>query len=314
MLVGTKHAAWHSQVVPHEIFSIGIIMTQYLVYQLIDPRDGLPFYIGFAKDPQRPYNHLKEYNRWQKGYKLKTPNYHKLGRIKDILAEGFDYTVQIVCTFDTADAAYDKEVELIAHYGRSDLGTGILTNMSAGGKGLINPNDEVREAIRAKNKRPLKEKWSQESLSNWYEIMTEKMQSEEYKNNLRVWGTKGAAHIKEKGWSIEAINQRIETRREKNNFSDMSACNTPESITKRVNTRKANGGFSIDTSACHTDDSKFKRERTKIINLIARVESHYNCKFSFSLLRVAKKDKITYVQESTLRRYLNVDEQQNYSE
>jgi hypothetical protein len=55
-------------------------------------------------------------------------------------------------------------------------------------------------------------------------------------------GKKGAIHIKENGWSQDAITKRVATRKRTNGYStDMSACHTEEAIKKRVNTRNSNG-------------------------------------------------------------------------
>jgi hypothetical protein len=47
--------------------------------------------------------------------------------------------------FEIESDAFNKEIMLIAHYGRRDLGTGILTNMTDGGEGRVNPSKESRE-------------------------------------------------------------------------------------------------------------------------------------------------------------------------
>jgi len=49
----------------------------------------------------------------------------------------------------TEDEAYIAEMMLIAAYGRKDLGTGCLRNMSDGGKGGLNPSQETRKLQRS---------------------------------------------------------------------------------------------------------------------------------------------------------------------
>ena len=44
----------------------------------------------------------------------------------------------------TDKEAKDLEIELISKYGRKDLGTGILRNLTNGGEGLSNPSKDVR--------------------------------------------------------------------------------------------------------------------------------------------------------------------------
>lgn len=289
-------------------------MNQYSVYQLVDPRNNTPYYIGFAKNPDRPYSHLKEYQRWIRGKKLKHPNYFKLARIRDIIAAGHEYVAEIIVSFTTSDEAYNKEVELITKHGRLDLGTGILTNMNAGGKGLINPSPEVRARIAEGNRRPLKEKWSAESYAAWTETRKLMLADPAYIKKLQEDGRKNASRIIENGWSKEAIAKRIQTRKNTSGFcTDMSACHTKDAIARRVITRRAASGFSSDTSACHTVDARFKREKTKILAIINKIQTHYQESFSLTLLNKARRDRFTYLQDSSVRKYLTEEEITCYS-
>jgi|10_taG_2_1085330.scaffolds.fasta_scaffold183370_2 hypothetical protein len=72
--------------------------------------DGTPYYIGKGtKD--RAYN---------KNHRIKTPSKNRIKILQDGL---------------TNDEAMIEEIRLISLYGRKDLGTGILRNMTAGGDG-----------------------------------------------------------------------------------------------------------------------------------------------------------------------------------
>jgi len=47
----------------------------------------------------------------------------------------------------TEQEAHNLEIELIAKFGRKDLGTGILNNKTNGGEGLSNPSAETRKKL-----------------------------------------------------------------------------------------------------------------------------------------------------------------------
>lgn len=51
-------------------------------------------------------------------------------------ANKYGYTVEIIHDNLTEQEAFDKEVELIRKYGRRNIGTGILTNLTDGGEGV----------------------------------------------------------------------------------------------------------------------------------------------------------------------------------
>ena len=95
----------------------------YYVYELIDPRVNLPFYVGKGKD-KRVYFHLCEKSR------AKSDNFKKFDKIKKIRKEGYEPEVKIVQYFEDENDAYEYEEKLIKTYGRRDIDEGgILTNI-----------------------------------------------------------------------------------------------------------------------------------------------------------------------------------------
>lgn len=95
----------------------------YYVYELIDPRVNLPFYVGKGKD-NRVYFHLSEKSR------AKSDNQRKFNKIQKIRECGYEPEIKIVKYFDIEEDAYFYEESLIEKYGRIryDEG-GILTNI-----------------------------------------------------------------------------------------------------------------------------------------------------------------------------------------
>lgn len=94
-------------------------MNEYYVYGHYVPGEDTPFYIG--KGRGRRYKKTDGRNKWWRhivnkhGYEVK------------FLHEGL-----------TEEDALNKEIELIKYYGRRDIGTGILVNLTDGGDGVIN--------------------------------------------------------------------------------------------------------------------------------------------------------------------------------
>ncbi len=95
----------------------------YYVYELIDPRVNLPFYVGKGKG-NRVYFHLSEQSR------AKSDNFKKFDKIKKIRKEGYEPQIKIVEYFENENDAYDYEEQLIKKYGKRDIDEGgILTNI-----------------------------------------------------------------------------------------------------------------------------------------------------------------------------------------
>ena len=90
----------------------------WFLYRHIRLDTNIPFYIGIGKDKTRPGS--KKYRNiiW-KGIVGKT-----------------DYSVEILFENLSKENAVKKEIEFIALYGRRDIETGCLSNMTSGGEGV----------------------------------------------------------------------------------------------------------------------------------------------------------------------------------
>ena len=103
----------------------------YYVYVWYDPRNGSPIYVGKGteKGTSEPY-------RFKRAHRNHTNGNAFLGKVlRAMRREGFAHVVRIHCCFIEEWAAFDEEIKLIAEYGRRDLGTGTLCNLTEGGEG-----------------------------------------------------------------------------------------------------------------------------------------------------------------------------------
>jgi len=98
---------------------------KYYLYRHISHQTGKPFYIGIGKKLKEVYRkYSTEYGR----------AHLKHGRTEEwyeIAKQGYDVEILFEC--NSQIDIKQKEVEFIALYGRIDIGTGILVNMSPGG-------------------------------------------------------------------------------------------------------------------------------------------------------------------------------------
>lgn len=79
-----------------------------------------------------------------------TPSYAGKGKERRAFRRGAPPLDRIILQyFESEQDALDAERFLIAFYGRKDLGTGCLRNLTDGGDGLLSPSPQVREKMRA---------------------------------------------------------------------------------------------------------------------------------------------------------------------
>lgn len=110
------------------------INDKFYVYGLWDKHKNKLFYIGKTNTPNdRLVDHLTE----AKNSISNTTANFKARKICKILIDGGDIELRLLYGFGNEQDAHKKEIELIKFYGRRNNKTGILTNLTDGGEGLI---------------------------------------------------------------------------------------------------------------------------------------------------------------------------------
>lgn len=108
------------------------MLPKYYVYHYRDPRNNELIYVGKGCG-----------NRYRVHLKLRRKS-HFTSRIKAIINDGFIPIITVVKRFDEEELALLVECEMIALYGRRDLGTGPLLNETDGGEGGAGISPELR--------------------------------------------------------------------------------------------------------------------------------------------------------------------------
>lgn len=119
-------------------------MNDFYVYTYTVPGEEKPFYVGKGRGDRSRY-HLRP-TMLRRG---KTLLYHKL---RKMLAAGIEPLIEVVRDGLTEHEAFEIERSLIAQYGRRSLGTGVLCNLTDGGDGASNPDDDVRRRMSESHK------------------------------------------------------------------------------------------------------------------------------------------------------------------
>lgn len=108
-------------------------MSKHFVYIYYD--HDTPFYVGMGFGI-RHTDHIRYAQRAIDTNAQRNRLSHKLNKIIKIMSEGRMPRIELVDQGLTVDQARDRERELIAQYGRADLGLGPLTNLTNGGDGV----------------------------------------------------------------------------------------------------------------------------------------------------------------------------------
>jgi hypothetical protein len=159
------------------------IYNSFFVYELYDETKKEPFYVGKAAYPHRPYEHIEE----AYGTRISIKNRHKLNTIKKIVKENHNILIKIVFSSTDEQSALDEEIRLIALYGRKDLKTGILTNMTNGGDGItghIHSQHSRKKISEALKNRPKEIRRQAAEKIKGHTFNKGRILSEEHKNKI----------------------------------------------------------------------------------------------------------------------------------
>jgi hypothetical protein len=178
------------------------------IYQHRRKDTNLIFYIGIAKNSDKKY---------KRAYSTKKRN-----AIWNSIVSRFDYNVEIIEDNLTWEEACEKEKFWISFYGRIDLKTGTLANLTSGSEGLHDASDITRDKMRS---RMLGSKLSEETKIKMGKSRKGRIVTEETRKKISASNTgkpkSGIPWNKGKSLSEDHI-QKL-----KDNHRDVSGSNNP---------------------------------------------------------------------------------------
>ena len=116
------------------------MINKYYLYRHIKP-NGETFYIGISSNLKRPYEKKARTILWKR------------------IVNKYGYEVQILKQDLSKEEACELEELLISWYGRIDIKTGILCNMTDGGEGVLNKSLETKQKISEAQKGEKNHRW-----------------------------------------------------------------------------------------------------------------------------------------------------------
>jgi len=160
-------------------------LGKYYLYRYIRLDKNEPFYIGIGK--------TKNYKRAYEKYKCD----RSLFWFK--ITEKTNYRIDILLDNLTKQEAVKKEIEFIKLYGRKNLKTGSLVNLTDGGDGVNNikwsedSKNKLRLKMLGKNNHQFGKKQSQETKDKRIKSLTGKKRTNEQKRNQSLKNTQSKA-------------------------------------------------------------------------------------------------------------------------
>jgi hypothetical protein len=104
------------------------MIGEFYLYRHIRLDTNEPFYIGIGTKRKKYNTHKLEYAR--------AYVYSRRSKFWNSIIAKTDYRVEIMFESDNYETIKEKELEFIELYGRRDVGTGSLVNLTNGGEGI----------------------------------------------------------------------------------------------------------------------------------------------------------------------------------
>lgn len=239
--------------------------NKYYVYRHVRLDTNVPFYIGIGSKREK-------YNTFQSEYQRA---FSKLNRNKywKFIVNKHGYKVDILFESNDRFVIQEKEKEFILLYGRQDLKTGTLVNMTDGGDGMNGITDEV------------KSKMSQKAINRFSKEEERLKQSERTKNAYKNENFLALKRKQSKDmWQNPSIREKLvqaskdkwqnPEHKEKMSKIRKEVFNTPEHKEKLKNiSRELNGVLVVDKetgifynslpSACEAVNISYKLEKSR---------------------------------------------------
>jgi hypothetical protein len=150
-----------------------------IVYRHIRLDTNEPFYIGIGITEKRAYNRINRSNYWKR------------------IVSKTEYRVDILFDDLSKEEACEKEKEFILLYGRVDLGTGTLVNLTSGGQ-YTKHSDETKMKISERHKGRIHTDEAKKNMLEGQRKRTDirKPCSDETRSKMRIAST-GRKHTEE---------------------------------------------------------------------------------------------------------------------
>lgn len=220
-------------------------MKEYYVYRHIRPDLNLPFYIGIGsiKDSK---SHKAEY---QRAYSFRKSQRSKFW-YKVFEKCHREIEVEIMIEADSWNYIKEKEIEFITLYGRRDLGTGSLVNLTNGGDGTggyaHKHSPETKLKISASSKGRIVSNETRQNMSNARKNIQISDAAKDRLRNLRKGSTASSetrhkmSLSQKEAWEIGKRKDYVvsDETRAKHSLAMTGKKNTPESNAKRSKAMK----------------------------------------------------------------------------
>lgn len=121
-----------------------IYSGKFYLYRHIRLDKNEVFYVGISRKSNRVKNFVSIYSEYHRAYsKSRSAYWNNIINISK-------YKVEILLESDNFEFIKRKEIEFIRLYGRKDLKTGTLVNLTDGGEGMLNINRNILQNLSRK--------------------------------------------------------------------------------------------------------------------------------------------------------------------